>query len=57
MSAILISALTATMLATAFLSGVFGMAGGLSLWLGAGAGLIKAVGSPTFRIFLGAQYR
>jgi len=34
----------------------FGMAGGFSVWLGAGAGLIKAVGSPTFRIFLGAQF-
>ncbi len=34
----------------------FGMAAGLSLWLGAGAGLIKAVGSPTFRVFLGVQF-
>ncbi len=34
----------------------FGMSGGLSIWLGAGAGLIKAVGSPTFRVFLGAQF-
>ncbi|MFH2010517.1 MAG: OmpA family protein [bacterium] len=34
----------------------FAMAGGLSLLLGAGAGLVKAVGSPTFRIFLGVQY-
>ncbi len=34
----------------------FGMASGFSVWLGAGAGLIKAVGSPAFRIFLGAQF-
>ena len=34
----------------------FGQASGLSLWLGGGAGLIKAVGSPTFRIFLGVQF-
>ncbi len=32
------------------------MGGGLSFWLGGGAGLIKAVGSPKYRLFAGIQY-
>jgi outer membrane protein OmpA-like peptidoglycan-associated protein len=34
----------------------FGSGFGLSVWLGGGAGLIKAVGSPKFRLFAGVQF-